>query len=739
MVEKNRHSFFNRACVLLLPSLAIVLALWLPFGFSMGGLVEEWDLLGLFTEHGPFLMVHLDGPLPAHAIRPLMPLSFALSYLADRDSFDAWHWLTIASLLAKGGAMTYLVSRATGSRGWGVVAAALLILYPADTMQMSLRSIHINIAIALVLVGSALLVVAFEMRGLMRAVVTAVAGAFLYLVSLGIYEAGLVLIALPLAVPFARYGLGRLLHFRRRELGLAAIWVGSVCLYLAYAAWASHKVASYQAQVTGGGKGPLATAIAALPKLFTIGGLRALVGGWVDAWHMVITEYSSYLYLGCAVAAIAAAALVAVVMGRGRGAMVEGDDPSSRWLPPRLVLAGLILMLAGYAPFLTSPYHIVVSQRTFLWATPGAAMVWTGLLLMVWRCARTPAVAGACLLLVLGFGAQLFQFHHYTELTQRQRAVLRDIVEATDVPAGKSVLVLDGSSQIGHSWFFVNGDMVRNALNYLYGRSLGPVEVCRSPSMEWERADQFGRKGRCVKNDAGWTFEYAASVSGPGSLPSTVEPAKHFSKDDTVVVSVHEDGVPVASTQEQAERKRKLQTGDDVVARRYRGVLAARSSDRFAPMFRDETVGASYRWSFGDWWNLDLPTRGAGWREAEWTVPNGLKQYAAAWMMNSTADVLFELAPSAGSYRIQGVFDQFASDAVRERMSLRINGRSVAMRWTSSNRFEAEVPAGALIQGTNRIGFVTEADEKYFGLAGRLDWFEVTPASTAATEAAASR
>lgn len=731
MAEKDRYSFFNRVCVLLLPSLAIVLALWLPFGFSMGGLVEEWDLLGLFTEHGPFLMVHLDGPLPAHAIRPFMPLSFALSYLADRDSFDAWHWLTIASLLIKGGAMTYLVSRATGSRGWGIVAAALLILYPADTMQMSLRSIHINIAIALVLAGSALLVVAFEARSRVHAVVAAFGAAFLYLVSLGIYEAGLVLIALPLAVPFVRHGLGRLLRFRRRELGLAIIWVGGVCLYLAYAAWASHKVASYQSQVTGGGQGPLATALAALPKLFTIGGVRALVGGWVDAWHMVAIEYTSYLYLGCAFFVIVVVALVAIGMARSRNSL-EVEDSSTWRVPLRLVLVGLVLMLAGYAPFLTSPYHIVVSQRTFLWATPGAAMVWTGLLLMVWRWARPPAVAAACLLLMLGLGAQLFQFHHYAELTQRQRAVLRGVVEATDVPPGKAVVVLDGSSQIGHSWFFVNGDMVRNALSYLYGRSLGPVEVCRSPSMEWERADQFGRKGRCVENDAGWAFEYAPSVSGPGSPPSSVEAPRHFPKDSTIVIGVRADGTPAVSAQAQAERKRELQTGDDVVSRRYRGVLAARSSDKFAPMFRDETVGASYRWSFGDWWNLDLPTRGSGWREAEWTVPNGLEQHSAAWMMNSTADVIFELKPSAASYRVQGVFDQFASNAVRERMSLRINSQSIAMRWVSSTRFEADVPPGALIQGTNRIDFVTEADAKYFGLAGRLDWFEVAPVNAAA-------
>lgn len=725
MADTNRYSLFNRAAVLLLPSLAIVLALWLPFGFSMGGLVEEWDLLGLFTEHGPFLMVHLDGPLPAHAIRPFMPLSFALSYLADRDSFDAWHLLTIASLLAKGGAMTYLVGRATGSRGWGIVAAALLLLYPADTMQLSLRSIHINVAIGLLLTASALLVAAFEARSLARAVAGAFVAALLYVVSLGIYEAGLVLFMLPLAVPFARYGLGRVLRFRRRELGLAAIWVGGVCLYLGYAAWASHKVASYQSQVTGGGQGPLATAIAALPKLFTIGAARALIGGWMDAWRMVAIEYTNYAYFGCAVLGIVVVAFFAVRLARSRYPGESGEISPWR-MPMRLLLAGLVLMLAGYAPFLTSPYHVVVSQRTFLWATPGAAMAWVGVLMMVWRLARAPAIVGVCLLVALGFGAQLFQFHHYAELMQRQRAVLRGLVESSDVQPGKPVVVLDGSSQIGHSWFFVNGDMVRNALNYLYGRSVGAVEVCRTPSMEWVRSDQFGRRGKCVEDATGWSFDFPHAVSGPGLPTSVVEPSRHFASDNVTVIGVRADGTPTASPEVQAERRRALQTGDDIVARRYRGVLAPRSSDRFGPMFRDESVGNSYRWSFGDWWNLDLPTRGSGWREVEWTV-NGLVQHSAAWMVSSTANVLFELSPTAGNYRVHGAFVQFASDAVRNGMSLQMNGRPLAMRWVSATHFEADVPSDALTQGTNRIGFVTQVDDKYFGLGGQLDWFDVAP------------
>jgi putative flippase GtrA len=45
---------------LLLPPLVVVGLLWLPFGFRLGGLIEEWDVLGLFSLRGLFFLADDD-------------------------------------------------------------------------------------------------------------------------------------------------------------------------------------------------------------------------------------------------------------------------------------------------------------------------------------------------------------------------------------------------------------------------------------------------------------------------------------------------------------------------------------------------------------------------------------------------------------------------------------------------------------------------------------------------------
>lgn len=42
---------------LVVPSLVLLILLWLPFGFSIGALIEEWDVLSYFTSSGVFFLV----------------------------------------------------------------------------------------------------------------------------------------------------------------------------------------------------------------------------------------------------------------------------------------------------------------------------------------------------------------------------------------------------------------------------------------------------------------------------------------------------------------------------------------------------------------------------------------------------------------------------------------------------------------------------------------------------------
>lgn len=707
-----------------LPSAAVLVAIWLPFGFSMIGLIEEWDLLGLFAIHGTFFSALSDSPLAAHSLRPLMPLSFAVAHLIDPDSFAGWHWLTLASLLVKSVAVNCLVTRATGVRGWGVVAAVLVLIYPADTMQLSLRSIHINVAIALSLAGAALLVWSFEMRASVRAAAVAVAASLLYLVAICIYEVALTLMAVPLIIGWMRHGWCRAAIPAGLRWIRAVPWLASLGLYVAYAVWQARRIASYQGTVTGDQHSTIANALAALPKLFTIGGARALIGGWIDAARIVVKEYADWLYLGLAAGAIAVVVLVAIRAGGTSRQPV--DAAAKRWLPARLMVLGVVLMLMGYAPFLTSGAHMAVSQRTFLWASLGAVFAWLGFLIALWQLKRAPAVFVMLFLLGLGLGAQLFQLHHYVDLSERQRSLLRSIVEDLDPASiGKTILVLDGTDQMGHTWLFVQ-DGLHYVLSYLYGRQVGPIELCRAGRMEWQRQDAFNRKGRCALDGTDWTFASAPPASGPGLPATEARPLRRLAGEQVVVVSIDPAGKPLSDVHVLAQRRHRLEDGSDIIDRRYRGILAPRPPSPIRPMFRDQFVSERYRFGFGDWWNLDVPPRGAGWREAEW-LGDGLKHRSGAWKTGRAADLHFELAPQTGSYIVRGHFEHLASDAVRNSIHLRMNDRPLPLAWTSHFDFQAIVPPEALVRGTNNLAFESDLDNKYYGLSAWLDWVEVRP------------
>lgn len=722
---RKKNPGFIDAAALLLPSAVIVVALWMPFGFSMTGLIEEWDLLGLFALFGPFGFVSPDGPLAMHGLRPLMPLSFAVAHLLDRDSFVGWHLLMMLSLVVKGGAMTYLVRHATDSRSWGVIAGALFLVYPADTMQLSFRSIHINTAIALSLVACAMLVRSFGAKRPVCAVATSVAAALLFLVGVSIYEVALTLVALPFAVHFVRRGRDRGSKSRALQFVIAGPWLAVGCVYLGYAAWLARRISSYQGQVTGDSQGLFAMASTALPHLFSIGAARLLIGGWLDAARMVATEFASFIYLGCAAAMIALAILLTLQFDRRDGALPKTRTGGCWGMPARLMLAGFLLMLMGYAPFLTSAAHLAISQRTFLWATPGAAMACTGALIMLWRLARAPAAAAMLALLVFGLGAQLFQFHHYANLSERQRSALRALVEGFDPTApATTVLVLDDSNQLGHTWMFPT-DTLLLALTYLYGHRIAPLEICRTSEMEWQRVDGLKRQGRCVEDEAGWTLTPAPPVSGPDVPPAAPGSPRRLPREQVSVVRIGVDGESVVSSASQARRHR-LQSGTSTIDRRYRAILEGRPLGLVGPMFRDEVALDHYRWEFGDWWSLELPPRGAGWREADW-FGDGLAHRSGAWKTAPTADLNFDLAPAPGRYVARGRFDQFAGDGIRNSMRVRINGQSVLLQWTSPSDFTAEVPAGVLKQGANRLEFESGLNDQFYGLSAWLNWVELEP------------
>src|SRR5260221_13906064 len=91
----------NLVTILILPAF-VVAALWYPFGFALGGLLEEWDVLTLFSQNGVFFFATASSPLAGHMQRPFTVFFQAIAFTLDPDSFFYWHVFLAASLVLKG-------------------------------------------------------------------------------------------------------------------------------------------------------------------------------------------------------------------------------------------------------------------------------------------------------------------------------------------------------------------------------------------------------------------------------------------------------------------------------------------------------------------------------------------------------------------------------------------------------------------------------------------------------------
>jgi hypothetical protein len=717
-LESKKSQILGATSVYLLPTAVLLIALWLPFGFSMMGLIEEWDLLGLFTINGPFLTVHFGGPLLQHILRPLVPLSFGTAYLLDRDSFHGWHLMMMAALLVKGAAMTHLVGHATNSYKYGVMAAVLLLIYPADTMQLSFRSLSINWSSAYSLLGAAFLYSSFDVVSRSRRYLCGSVGFLLFLAACLIYEVAATAVILPLAFLLIERGIRAGFHQFYSDAGLAVLCLLAPFAYAAYAFSAATWVPTYQAALLPSAGNIFFVLAGALPKLFSVGAVRALFGGWIDAIRILATEYSSYGYLLAAAILIAALSSSFAFVPKAPAQLSAADADRAKAQSLRLIAVGFLVMLLGYAPFLVSAAHLAVTQRTFIAATPGAVLVWIGALTLLARFIRLEIAFSV--MAVLGFSGQLFQFHHYVNISDRQRSILREIAEKFDGNLGNRTLVLvDGTNSAGSTWIFL-GDGLVYTLSYLYGHWVGPIEICHQGAMEWQRVDGLGRQGTCIEDETSWTFRHPPPVSGPGYVAPSALPDRKLNKSDVIVVSVGPHGAQ--GDVPPSPYRSSLENGSDAIARRYRGILKTAPWSLSSGMFRDQIVEDHYKWSFGNYWNMDIPTRGSGWRETEWLV-KPWRQSAFAWKTSEDSYLYFDFIPKDARYHFTARFDD--DMGLLKKLRVQLNGRDLSLHWLSEKEVEAEIPSHVLRAGENSLNIQAPTNPNYFGLSVRLMSVEI--------------
>lgn len=704
----------KQAPLLLVPTLVLIVLLWLPFGFHMGALIEDWGLLRIYSEVGPVFFSGATGELAQHQLRPLMTTLWAIAYSVDPDSWWFWHVELAISLLIKGASLSWIALYLTGSRRWAVVAGMLFVVWPADTLQMAFRALNIGFTAGLATLAAALFIAAYLSIRRSSQAVLALSGACCMVVGGWMYEIMLLMAPLPFLIMWAREGSVGTWTLVRRKWPVSLAWLGAMavtCSYILYVMLTAK--ATYQQAVAGGGQQAIATLKTTAPMLFSRGMVRSLAGGWIDAARIVAEDFHWNGYL-----LVVALVMALMVFVSGRLSNVDSGQPSAVSLP-KIALVGLFALLLGYAPFLVSAGHVAVTQRTFLFAASGSALVFVTFLVAVERVSRGAASGLAVLLLTLGVSQQLYQFREYTAIHERQRGVLRAIIEqAPAIPAGKTLVVLDESQRINHVWLL--SSVLHSALAYLYNKSDQPVEVCLMPTSVWPR-DTMGRQGSCTETVDAWIFKDAPPlpIQGPGVVSRDIT----IMKSNAIVVRINADGSP-PSTPAVEENRRTLRAGGSVVSERYKHAIGANNWPQKLRFFAETGHKAAYRWDFGRRWNLDWPEAGAGWAEAEWLY-SPFRQTSVVWMTQPRTSLVFPLEPSSDPYELRLHVSEPWADG-RGEVSVSLNGTKVPAEWNSELDLAAHVPAGLLKSGMNTVEFEAPLS-KNWGVSMHVDWIALAP------------
>lgn len=725
---KQRNAFFYRWLLLLLALSLVLFALWLPFGFSLTALIEEWGVLGTYISHGLYFIADLASPLAAHSSRPLTVFPHSLAFYLDANSFNYWHALLILSLFTKGFAFGYLIEKITGSMRWALLAGILVIVYPADTMQITFRGIHINWALSLLLLASCFFIMATQSERLIRYLSSCFLAALLLFAAICMYEAAIPLLVLPFFILYIKEGFrGSCQRLWNRKI-LVLSWISSLVLYLLYLHHVKLEINTYQTSLIAGRSFWAFITQTPYSKLFSIGALRGLLGGWFDAFGMLFKEYTVYGYayllliIGC---------LYGLFFSVNSCSEENNQDNSlTRSGLLRLGISGFLLLLLGYSLFLFLPSHMATTQRTFLFTSPGGVMVWLVPLMLIARQARKTAFFLSFLLVLAGLAAQLFQFHHYVKLSTVQRTLLKDIVENFDGRQKKTLLIVDKTNQINYLWMLLVPDL-QGGLSYFYNHSfVNPILVCRFQGKGWQLGEAR-KSGSCVEHEDNWSFSYPDDYSAKEQPSDKIIPKK-----DLFVLTIEPDGTVIADPKLDAYRH-NLYYGQSQTALRFRNILVEKNwLSYFNPIWK--TLAADhYQWNFGSWWGLDSPIAGNGWYETEWQI-NNFRHKAVAWKIAKDANLQFNLKPSAESYQLRVCLTQMLNMNVRNSLKISINDHEVPFHWLelkpSPNpaippvlELVATIPRKDLVVGINSIVFDSEVIKEFYGLSFQLVSIDLFP------------
>lgn len=682
--------------LIIVPALAVI-ALWLPFGFFLGGLIEEWGILALFTKYGPQFFANSDH-LAAHLARPLTIFPHALAYVLDPNSFFYWHVLQIISLIIKasGAALIgfYLVRRSSVA----LVLGLLTVFFPADTMQLPFRGIHINWSIALAFVAILLLFEAFEARSpRVKIVLTAVASVTFAAAAL-MYEAVAPLAVLPVLAPFVRSDARLAWTVLRSNWQALTIWLLGLLGYALYFITIITSGITYQGAISQtSSSSQVSQILQRIPDALTYSFHRTFVEAWVEAADFAVSYLDNYW-----IVLLFAAAVFATISYLNRSDLERPNHRPSQ--AAKLCALGIILFLLGYAPFLPSNAHLFTTQRTFLVSALGAATVLTSLLYLLFSFApRIVFSASATLLISLSFVSQLYQFDRYSRIYADHIWPALNLLTVTQglMPDAKTLTIVNEAGSLSGTWDF--GVVLPSADSYIFGKDR-VIVLC----------DGYNNRPMplvAVAEDQRATCQLgggSATSDGAGSAAGRPSPLVNWNLDGSVSVK---NMSPSTTVQPIPARALELiGLGNWTKADSLFGALDR--PDRFICEFEST-------------WGYAYPCRTYGIYDGG-GVRKGLATISSAWAVERKAGVIFDLQPAASEYLITIDLRRMALQPAE--VQLLLNGAPVTDLKASKTQLTAKVPSDWFNDKANVLEIEAPLDLKS-GRSVAVDRITVAPAA----------
>jgi hypothetical protein len=447
----------------------LALVWWLPGGFGMSPILDDWTLL-LSASRGELPLFYPD----IAPTRPLTYISWNAAWALTPESFLGLNLVTLAAHWLKGAALLMLLLRLVPARpAFAWIGAALFMLYPADHGIFYPGIVNIQMAAALAIIAIDRLVAYWQRPTRIRLALMLLA----QIPAVLTYEAG---IPLMLCAPALLIWLER--GVSRRFWRTAALWTAIPLIWMGY----------FIATLVAGSSAYHA-------RLFDLGGDRwSLFGG---LGFMLFMNYAAGFGFGAeagrrALAGALPLTLLISAAGIGLAAALIGawadrqrTDAQPRWRS--LILIGFAAVFVGFAIYIPSRDFSTqqYTWRLSIFTAIGAAVSISALLMLL---PRRLTYAAAGILIALAALRGLSQHQRFIDWSKDQLAIIRAVTEMIHTPPDGTLIAIIDASPNEHLRTFRLNYVFEHALQLmyntrqLYGRicyddatSPRPHETCR--------------------------------------------------------------------------------------------------------------------------------------------------------------------------------------------------------------------------------------------------------------------